>query len=293
MTPEFIVVHNTGNDASAANEIAYMIRNDNQVSFHYAIDDKEIIQGIPENRNAWHSGDGKSGDGNRKGLSLEICYSKSGGERFLEAEKLAAKFIASKLKEKGWGIDKVKKHQDFSGKYCPHRTLDLGWNRFLNMIKEELTKLEQPKNDVLYRVQAGAFKQIGNAQILANKLKSLGFETLIVQSGGLYKVQVGAYRLKENAEKIVEQLKKRGYDAFITNVGGTSVSVPSSTTTKTMKVGSKVKVKNGAKTYEGKSLASFVYSTTYDVLQIDGNRVVIGKGKEVTAAIHKNNLILV
>lgn len=294
MTPEFIVIHNTANDASAANEIAYMIRNDNQVSFHYAIDDKEIVQGIPENRNAWHAGDGKSGDGNRKGLALEICYSKSGGERFLEAEKLAAKFIASKLKEKGWGIDKVKKHQEFSGKYCPHRTLDLGWNRFINMIKEELEKLEQPKNDVLYRVQAGAFKQISNAQILANKLKALGYETLIVQSGGLYKVQVGAYRLKENAEKIVEKLKKQGYDAFITNVGGTSVSTPSNTTTtKTIKVGSKVKVKNGAKTYEGKSLASFVYSTTYDVLQIDGNRVVIGKGKEITAAIHKNNLILV
>jgi N-acetylmuramoyl-L-alanine amidase len=35
-----------------------MIRNDNKVSFHYAIDDIEIVQGIPENRNAWHAGDG-------------------------------------------------------------------------------------------------------------------------------------------------------------------------------------------------------------------------------------------
>jgi len=142
MVPEFIVVHNTANDASAANEVAYMIRNDNQVSFHYAIDDKEIVQGIPENRNAWHAGDGASGKGNRKGLSIEICYSKSGGKRFEEAEKLAAKFIASKIKEKGWGIDKVKKHQDFSGKYCPHRTLDMGWQRFLDMVKSELDKLK-------------------------------------------------------------------------------------------------------------------------------------------------------
>ena len=142
MVPEFIVVHNTANDASAANEVAYMIRNDNQVSFHYAIDDKEIVQGIPENRNAWHAGDGASGKGNRKGLSIEICYSKSGGKRFEEAEKLAAKFIASKIKEKGWGIDEVKKHQDFSGKYCPHRTLDMGWQRFLDMVKSELDKLK-------------------------------------------------------------------------------------------------------------------------------------------------------
>lgn len=243
MTPEFIVVHNTANDASARNEIAYMIRNDNQVSYHYAIDDKEIVQGIPENRNSWNAGDGANGAGNRKGISIEICYSKSGGERFLEAEKLAAKFIASKLKEKGWGIDKVKKHQDFSGLYCPHRTLNLGWNRFLNMVKEELTKLQLPQQspqqstpttskDTLYRVQAGAFQRVGNAQNVANKLKELGFETYITQSGGLYKVQVGAYRQKENAEKTVEKLKKRGYDAFITTVGGSAVSTSPPTTKK-------------------------------------------------------------
>ena len=142
MNAEFIVVHNTANDASAKNEVAYMIRNDNAISFHYAIDDKEIVQGTPENRNAFHAGDGRNGKGNRKGLSIEICYSKSGGPRFIQAEKNAAKFIASKLKEKNWGIDKVKKHQDFSGKYCPHRTLDMGWQRFLNMIQMELNKLK-------------------------------------------------------------------------------------------------------------------------------------------------------
>jgi N-acetylmuramoyl-L-alanine amidase CwlA len=100
------------------------------------------VQGIPENRNAWHAGDGGSGEGNRKGLSVEICYSKSGGQRFIDAEKMSARFIAFKLNEKGWGIDKVKKHQDFSGKYCPHRTLDMGWQRFLNMVQAELDKFK-------------------------------------------------------------------------------------------------------------------------------------------------------
>lgn len=32
----------------------------------------------------------------------------------------------------------VKKHQNFSGKYCNHRTLDLVWQLFLNMIQVEL-----------------------------------------------------------------------------------------------------------------------------------------------------------
>lgn len=78
------------------------------------------------------------GKGNMQGIAIEICYSKSGGDRFIKAEQNAAKFIAQLLKEKGWGIDKVTKHQDYSGKYCPHRTLDMGWERFLNMIRAEL-----------------------------------------------------------------------------------------------------------------------------------------------------------
>lgn len=162
MTAECIVVHNTANDASAANEIAYMIRNDNKVSFHYAVDDKEIVQGIPESRNAYHAGDGKKGKGNRTGIGIEICYSKSGGAKFVAAEKLAAKFIAHKLQEKGWGIDRVKKHQDFSGKYCPHRTLDMGWERFLNMVRAEMSPTAQKpteaptaSTEAVYTVQKG------------------------------------------------------------------------------------------------------------------------------------------
>jgi hypothetical protein len=59
-----------------------------------------------------------------------------------------------------------------------------------------------------------------------------------------------------------------------------------------LKVGDKVKVKSGAKTYTGGNLASFVYQNVYTVLQINDNRVVIGMNNTVTAAIHKDNLIL-
>lgn len=144
MTPEFVVVHNTANDASAQNEVKYMISNNNQVSFHFAVDDKEVVQGLPLDRNAWACGDGANGKGNRKGIQIEICYSKSGGARFENAEKNAAKFIAQLLKERGWGVDNVKKHQDFSNKYCPHRTLDKGWASFVNMIRDYLNELNKP-----------------------------------------------------------------------------------------------------------------------------------------------------
>lgn len=147
MVPTRIVVHNTANDASAENEIKYMQSNDNQVSFHYAVDDKEAVLGVPLNRNAWHAGDGGNGVGNRQGIAVEICYSKSGGTKFSKAEENSALLIAGLLKERGWGIDKVTKHQDYSGKYCPHRTLDLGWERFLGMVQSNMgtqTKTDYP-----------------------------------------------------------------------------------------------------------------------------------------------------
>jgi N-acetylmuramoyl-L-alanine amidase len=142
MEAQFITVHNTFNDASANNEVQYMIANHNQVSFHYAVDDKEVVQGIPVTQNAWHCGDG-NGKGNRASIGVEICYSKSGGTKYYQAEGLAIQFIAQLLKERGWGIDRVKKHQDWSGKHCPHRILDEGrWDSFLKAIQTELGKKE-------------------------------------------------------------------------------------------------------------------------------------------------------
>lgn len=186
MNAEFMVVHNTANDASANNEIEYMKNNNNKVSFHYAVDDIEIVQGIPENRNAWHAGDGGNGQGNRKGLSIEICYSKSGGERFDKAEENAAEFIASKLKEKGWEIDKVKKHQDFANKYCPHRTLDLGWERFLNKIRsylgEEQVNVDASSKDLDTIVDEVIAGKWGNGEDRKNRLAQAGYNYSEVQA---------------------------------------------------------------------------------------------------------------
>ncbi|QAT64738.1 LysM peptidoglycan-binding domain-containing protein [Bacillus glycinifermentans] len=143
MDAKYITFHNTANDASAANEIAYMIRNNNEVSYHFAVDDKEVVQGLPTNRNAWHCGDGNGvNSGNRTSIGVEVCYSKSGGAKYKAAEKLAIKFIAQLLKERGWGVDRVKKHQDWSGKYCPHRVLDEGrWDEVKAAIAAELKAL--------------------------------------------------------------------------------------------------------------------------------------------------------
>lgn len=180
MKPTRIVVHNTANDAPAKNEIAYMKRNNMEVSFHYAVDDVEVVQGIPENRNAWHCGDGGNGKGNREGISIEICYSLSGGDRFIKAEQNAVELIVDILKRYNWGVDKVTKHQDYNGKYCPHRTLDMGWDRFIKMIEAKLNEKPVTEEKKLWRVQCGAFAVRENAENLKKKLIADGYDAIIV-----------------------------------------------------------------------------------------------------------------
>lgn len=83
--------------------------------------------------------DGSNGPGNRKSIGIEICYSKSGGDRYNKAEENCVQLVAMLLKRYGWGIDRVKKHQDWSGKYCPHRILAEGrWESFKNRIAKAM-----------------------------------------------------------------------------------------------------------------------------------------------------------
>lgn len=184
MVAEEICIHNTASDASAVNEIAYVHRNPDPTSYHFAVDDIQAVQGLPLDRNGWHAGDGLNGRGNRKSIGIEICYSKSGGPRFKQAEKNAAKLTAQLLKERGWGIERVKKHQDYSGKYCPHRTLsETGWANFLAMVQAELTEASGGGNnskpfiaqgaDGLYRIQLGAFSVKANAENELRRITAL------------------------------------------------------------------------------------------------------------------------
>lgn len=153
MKPEYITIHNTANDATALNEIAYMTRNKNATSYHVAIDDIHAVQAIPFSRNAWHCGDGGQGNGNRKSIGVEICYSKSGGHKYERAEENAIEYVAHVLNQYGWGIDRVKWHRNWSGKNCPHRIFAEGRDKsVLNRITQKLKELRnevKPKPESL------------------------------------------------------------------------------------------------------------------------------------------------
>ena len=60
-----------------------------------------------------------------------------------------------------------------------------------------------------------------------------------------------------------------------------------------IKVGSTVKINNGAKTYEGKKLASFVYKRNHKVKELKGNRAVVTYTGIVVAAVNTKDLTLI
>ena len=68
---------------------------------------------------------------------------------------------------------------------------------------------------------------------------------------------------------------------------GQKIRIPASGAPAALKKGDKVKVLN-AVTHDGKPFRA--YYDTYDVIQVDGDRVVIGVGATVTAAVNAANL---
>lgn len=71
-----------------------------------------------------------------------------------------------------------------------------------------------------------------------------------------------------------------------------SENIDNKTENKKIEKGSKVRIRSGAKTYTGGNLASFVYKTTYTVIEVVGSRVVIGLNGVVTAAVNAKDITL-
>ena len=142
MVPQHITIHSTGNPKSTArNERAWLTNPANKVtaSWHICVDEKEAVEAIPLNEVAWHTGDGANGTGNRKSIGIEICES---GDRQRTLQN-AVKLVAELLKERGWGVDRLRRHYDWNKKICPRIFYDGGkwttWEQFRQAVQKELT----------------------------------------------------------------------------------------------------------------------------------------------------------
>ena len=138
---KYLVIHetdNTGSGANAAAHNSFIHQNANAeegiVSWHYTVDDHQIYQHLPDNEEAWHSGDR---EGNHSSIGIELCVNADGN--FDQTMENAAKLTAFLLKEYDLTIDNVKQHYDFNGKDCPLIIRQEGrWDEFLGMVQQNL-----------------------------------------------------------------------------------------------------------------------------------------------------------
>src|SRR5690625_7310015 len=78
-TKKYIVIHETANTRKGANANAHArlqaSGNSRQASWHYTVDDKEIVQSFDDNKQCWHAGNRKY---NEQSIGIEICVNEDG-----------------------------------------------------------------------------------------------------------------------------------------------------------------------------------------------------------------------
>ncbi|MCM1226032.1 MAG: N-acetylmuramoyl-L-alanine amidase [Clostridium sp.] len=236
------------------------------VRVHYYVDNKCAWQNLPITLPGWHAADG-NGNGNRRTIAIECIMSSKYNYTDKKSEDNAAKLAAALLMKYNLGIDSLYTHNHwYSKKYCPAYILP-HWDSFKAKVKSYMNTGSTTTTAVVGSETAKKYYRV--RKTWADSAS-----------------QIGAFTSLDNAKNAC----KEGYSVFDWN--GKSVYTKSAADT-SIKKGDSVKVKSGAKDYNGGSLASFVYKTTYAVLEVNGDRVVIGLNGLVTAAVHKDNLLKV
>lgn len=150
IVPKYVVIHETGNTSNGANATAHFnywnTNSSAQASTHFVVDDHTIMQMLELNERAWHVGDNKgySTITNDNTIGIEICINADGN--YMTARSNAIELTAYLLKKFGFGIDRLKRHKDASGKQCPeHMVNDPAlWTNFVNQVNAKLTGIVTP-----------------------------------------------------------------------------------------------------------------------------------------------------
>lgn len=156
---EYIVVHYTANLKKGADAVANAkyLQKTERAGCHYAIDDKEIVQCVPENEVAYAVGDKKwfgfipkpwykNKIYNENSLSFEMCLG-GGRNDSLIIDKTAQSVAWQLYNRRFYSVDtitvdsvrylrrvpdlgRVVRHHDISGKHCPRFNYnDTAWNQ--------------------------------------------------------------------------------------------------------------------------------------------------------------------
>lgn len=177
----YITIHETDNTKEGANAQAHANlqsnKNPREASWHYQVDDKQVIQSFPDNVQCWAAGDGR-GSGNTESIHIEMCVNSDGDYKKTVANTV--ELVRHLMKTHNISAGRVVQHNRWSGKNCPRfmrsATKGISWNQFMEMVKGQAKPKEEPK---YYYVQVGAYSNKKNAEDMANKLHKAGFPSYI------------------------------------------------------------------------------------------------------------------
>lgn len=141
---EYIVIHYTSNQGDTAkNNADYFAREKVGASAHYFCDENEIWQSVKDMDTAWHCGAKTYRHPecrNANSIGVEICMNDKTGAVRQGSIATAAELVCYHMQRYGVPVDRVIRHYDVTGKYCPGPMVDdpALWAAF----KQSLTQTE-------------------------------------------------------------------------------------------------------------------------------------------------------
>ena len=151
---EWIVMHYTANDGdSGMSNARYFQKALNPVaSAHYFVDDREIVQSVPDEYVAYHCGAYKYRHPfcrNYNSIGIEMCDSKRDGTVKATEQTIrnAAELAAALCERYGLPVSHIIRHYDVTGKRCPKYWVDdpEGIKKFREMVKERIEMVSKCK----------------------------------------------------------------------------------------------------------------------------------------------------
>lgn len=137
---QYIVIHETANHSTGADAQAHAdylaAGGDADTSWHYTVDDHQIVQHIPDNEVSWNAGDKlRENGGNLNGISIELCVNDDGD--FEQTFDNGARLTAYLLDCYDLNTGAVLQHFNFNGKNCPMTIRDTGrWDEFIHLVEQ-------------------------------------------------------------------------------------------------------------------------------------------------------------
>lgn len=226
-------------------------------------------------------------------ITIEVANSQNGGDWPISDASWASlvnlctdicRRHGFRLKYDGTPNGSLTRHNMFAATACPGPYLQSRFEELAKVVNDRLDneqpapepKPETPTEGYLVKVKADVLnirEDAGTEYKITGQIKDHGTYTIVAEKNGTGASKWG--KLKSGAGWI-----SLDYVEKVTS--GTAKQEPAS---KPIRKGSKVMF-TGTKSYSGLKLADWTNGAIFDVIEVSGDRVVIGKGTAVTAAVN-------